>query len=194
VSRPAVFLDRDGVVNEVVEGPGGEAAGPVRPEDLVVPPDAAPAVARLRAAGYALVLVTNQPDIARGNATAFDVDAINTRLVQELGLDAAYVCPHDNDAACDCRKPRPGMLLAAARDLGIDLGASWLVGDRWVDIGAAAAAGVRSILLDRAYSWKATSSGGPPDGLAPTIRVATLAEAADRILTGADLGTREGNR
>jgi D-glycero-D-manno-heptose 1,7-bisphosphate phosphatase len=188
VTRPAVFLDRDGVVNEVVEGPDGQAAGPLRPEDVVVPADAAPAVERLRAAGYTLVLVTNQPDVARGRARREDVDAINARLVAELGLDAAYVCPHDNGDDCSCRKPQPGMLLDAARDLGLDLGASWLVGDRWVDIGAAAAAGVRSVLLDRPYSWLGTSSGGPPEGLEPTHRVATLAEAAERVLSGADLG------
>jgi D-glycero-D-manno-heptose 1,7-bisphosphate phosphatase len=194
VTRPAVFLDRDGVVNEVVEGPGGEAAGPVRPEDVVVSADAAPAAERLRAAGFALVLVTNQPDVARGKARREDVDAINARLVAELGLDAAYVCPHDNRDGCDCRKPRPGMLLDAARDLGLDLGASWLIGDRWVDVGAAAAAGVRSVLIDRPYSWRGTSSGGPPEGLEPTARVATLPEAVQHILVGADPGRGGGSR
>ena len=126
--------------------------------------------------------MTNQPDVARGTTSMEVVDAINERLRDELELDAVYVCTHDNTDGCSCRKPGPGMLLAAATDLDLDLASSWLVGDRWVDIGAAAAAGVRSVLLDRPYSWRSTSSGGPPAGLEPTARVANFAEAVDTML------------
>jgi D-glycero-D-manno-heptose 1,7-bisphosphate phosphatase len=181
MTRRAVFLDRDGVIIEArVED--GVALAATGADAVVIPSDVPAAVARLRRAGYALVVVTNQPDVARGTTPRELVEAINARLRDELELDAAYVCAHDNDDRCACRKPRPGMLLDAAADLELDLGSSWLVGDRWVDIGAAAAAGVRSILLERPYSWAATSSGVPPDRLEPTVTVRDFTGAVDAIL------------
>ena len=159
VTRPAVFLDRDGVIVEA-RIVAGVALPEVGPDAVVIPADVPAGVARLRHAGYALVVVTNQPDVARGTTSMEVVDAINERLGNELALDAVYVCVHDNTDGCSCRKPGPGMLLDAATDLDLDLGSSWLIGDRWVDIGAAASAGVRSVLLDRPYSWAADELGG----------------------------------
>lgn len=152
--RPAVFLDRDGVLN----APAGHIA---RPEDLSVYPCAAEAVRLLRQAEFRTVLVTNQPVIARGECDEATLGRIHARLETELGaggafLDRIYHCPHHTDAgfpgevaalkfACDCRKPRPGMLLRAAEELNIDLAASWMIGDTAADALAARAAGARFV-------------------------------------------------
>jgi D-glycero-D-manno-heptose 1,7-bisphosphate phosphatase len=149
--QAAVFLDRDGVLIEDV--------------DLVVSPDqvrtiagAAEALRRLKDAGFALVMVTNQPVVARGLCTLEDVDGIHDELDRLLeagggpALDGRYVCPHHPDAddpryrrECDCRKPRPGLLERAARELALDLTGSYMVGDRPSDIAAGAAAGCTTV-------------------------------------------------
>ncbi len=180
MSKPAIFLDRDGVIVESRQAPDGSTP-PVSIDDLAIPIGVAKALAALRAAGYRLVVVTNQPDVARGTVDRRDVDAINDALRDALPLDAIYACFHDGPD-CACRKPRPGMLLDAARDLDIDLSRSWLVGDRWVDIAAGAAAGVRTVLVERVWSWNPTSSGTPPADLVPDLVVAGVPEATERIL------------
>ncbi len=180
MARPAIFLDRDGVIVESRSAPGGSTP-PLSAADVAVPAGVAPAVAALRAAGYCLVVVTNQPDVARGAATIEDVDAINAALVAEVPVDAIYVCCHDG-GDCACRKPRPGMLLDAARDLDVGLRDSWMIGDRWVDIAAGAAAGVRTVLLERTWSWDATSSGAAPPDLVPDRVAQSIADAVEQIL------------
>ncbi|HUI05178.1 MAG TPA: HAD family hydrolase [Acidimicrobiales bacterium] len=150
VRRPAVFLDRDGVLNEPLVR-HGRPFSPRRPDELVVVPGVPDACARLRARGLVLVVVTNQPDVARGLQSAQDVAAINARLRAAIALDAVYVCPHDDADACPCRKPKPGMLLAAAGDLDLDLPRSFMVGDRWSDIEAGRSAGCRTVYIDRGY-------------------------------------------
>ena len=136
----AVFFDRDGVLNEAVID-GDAVRGPWSLAELRVRSDAADAVARRGAAGYLPVVVTNQPDVVCGKLAVATADAIDRQVRAEVGIDVGYECRHDDDAACACRKPRPGMLLDAARDHDLDLGASWLIGDRWVDVVAARAAG-----------------------------------------------------
>jgi D-glycero-D-manno-heptose 1,7-bisphosphate phosphatase len=111
---------------------------------------------------------------------------MHRRLSDELGLDKVYCCPHDNTDRCGCRKPQPGMLLDAARDLDLDLPSSWLVGDRWVDLAAASAAGVRGVLLERPYSWDPTSAGEPPSDLHSAWSAPTLAGCVDHILELSD--------
>jgi D-glycero-D-manno-heptose 1,7-bisphosphate phosphatase len=148
--RPAVFLDRDGVLNEAVLR-DGRPHPPATPAEVALRPGVADACARLRAAGFLLVMVTNQPDIARGTTTRAAVDAINDLLVAELGLDAACVCPHDDADGCSCRKPAPGLILDAAARFDVDLGASLMVGDRWRDIAAGAAAGVTTVWVRSTY-------------------------------------------
>jgi D-glycero-D-manno-heptose 1,7-bisphosphate phosphatase len=183
MSAAAVFLDRDGVLTELITA--GSVERPARSlDELRIIPGVADALDRLRSAGFLLVAITNQPDVARGQARLGDVEAINAAVADELGLDAVYLCPHDGDA-CACRKPRPGMILDAAADLSVDLSRSWLVGDRWVDIAAGNAAGVRSILLDRPSSWDATSAGAPPPNLRPEAIVDSLGAAAGMIVDAA---------
>lgn len=180
-TRPAVFLDRDGVLNEapVVDG---RALSPTAAADLQVLPGVPKAVDRLRRAGFALVAVTNQPDIASGRVPADVVDAMHASLVASLRLDAVYLCPHDTAAGCECRKPKAGMLHEAAAAHALDLAGSWMVGDRWVDVAAGRKAGVRTILVERPYSWAPTNSGAPPDGLRPDAIATDLARAVDVIL------------
>jgi D-glycero-D-manno-heptose 1,7-bisphosphate phosphatase len=181
--RPAVFLDRDGVLNEASVGPDGVARGPVSVDQLRITPGAAEALARLRDAGFLLIVVTNQPDIGRGLVTAEAVAEIHRALRAALPmLDAVYTCPHGGAEPCECRKPRPGMVLAATADLGISLPDSWLIGDRWVDLAAAAAAGVRPVLLEHPHSWAPTSAGSPPVGLRPEYAGSTLDACVDHVV------------
>ena len=149
--RPAVFLDRDGVVNEALVR-DGRPYPPGSPDDVVIVPGMPEACARLRAAGFAVVVVTNQPDVARGRQSASGVAAINAVVRHEVALDGLYSCLHDNGDGCGCRKPAPGMLLAAADDLGLDLGRSFMVGDRWSDVDAGREAGCTTVYIDRGYS------------------------------------------
>jgi D-glycero-D-manno-heptose 1,7-bisphosphate phosphatase len=177
----AVFLDRDGVLNEVA-GDGATARSPGSAADVVVVDDAATAVAELRAAGWLAIVVTNQPDVARGRLSRDEAVAITSRVVDEVGVDDAFVCLHDGPDACECRKPKPGLLVAAADAWGIDLHRSWLVGDRWVDLAAAAAAGVRSVLVERPYSWEPAGGHDAPEGVRADATVRTLTDAVAGIL------------
>ena len=177
---PAIFLDRDGVLVESRRAPGGSTP-PVSVDDVAILPGVADALHALRGAGYRLVVVTNQPDVARGTVTQAEADAINEAIRDALPVDAIYACFHDGPD-CECRKPRPGMLHDATRELDLDLRRSWLIGDRWVDIAAGDAAGVRTVLIDRAWSWNATSSGAAPSELAPGFAVASMPDAVTQIL------------
>ena len=176
--RRAVFLDRDGVLNEA-RLRDGLPHPPASVGEVVVLPGVPEACRRLADAGWLLVVVTNQPDIARGTTTVAEVSAINEAVVAGLAIDEVVVCPHDDVDRCDCRKPAPGMLLDAAGRLGVDLGASALVGDRWRDIDAGAAAGVQTFFIDHGY---AEALRQRPDRV-----VGCLAEAAD-LLLGAEIG------
>ena len=149
--RPAVFLDRDGVLvrAKVVDG---------RPyairsvAELELELGASDACRALHDAGFVLVVVTNQPEIARGTLTQAAVTEIHERLGELLPVDDIVTCPHDDADGCKCRKPRPGMLLDAAARLGIDLQASFVIGDRWRDVEAGRRAGCTTVFLDRKYS------------------------------------------
>lgn len=144
--RRAVFLDRDGVLNEAVYV-DDKSYPPADAEALEIVSGAVEAVARLHDAGYLCICVTNQPDVARGTRTRENVEAMNNKVREALGLDDLFVCLHDNGDGCACRKPKPGMLLAAAEKWGIDLLKSWMVGDRMTDVEAGKAAGCRPILI-----------------------------------------------
>lgn len=176
VTRRCVFLDRDGVIVRTDVRDGRPFAVSTLAE-LDVLPEAHQACADLRAAGWLLIVVTNQPEVARGTQTRAVLDAMHARLVADLHLDGVYVCPHDDSDACHCRKPKAGLLTDAARRHGIDLAASVMVGDRWRDIEAGRRAGCRIVHVDRNWSERA------PTGADAVV--ADLAEAAGWILSEA---------
>ena len=147
----AAFLDRDGVLNAAVLSDG--VPHPPRSADqLMILPGVPEACRRLREAGLLLVVVTNQPDVARGTQSLQRVGEINEALRQDLDLDAVYVCPHDDADHCPCRKPAPGLLTTASAELGIDLRRSAMIGDRWRDIEAGRRAGCTTVHVDRSYA------------------------------------------
>ncbi len=148
--RKAVFLDRDGVLNRAVVR-DGRPYPPASLDELELLPGVATACAALRASGYLLILVTNQPDVARGTQTMASVAAMNRVLVEKLRLDGCEVCPHDDADGCGCRKPEPGLLTTAARAFDIDLAGSFMVGDRWRDVEAGRRAGCPTVFIDRGY-------------------------------------------
>lgn len=161
--RKAVFLDRDGVLNRAVVR-NGKPHPPQTLAEFEILPGVAAAVETLRGLGYLTVVVTNQPDVARGSQSREIVEAMNAVLRETLKIDDVRVCYHTDTDDCDCRKPRPGMILAAAKDWNIDLGRSFLVGDRWRDMEAGHAAGCRTILIDYGYdeprgeAWRVVDS------------------------------------
>jgi D-glycero-D-manno-heptose 1,7-bisphosphate phosphatase len=169
----AVFLDRDGVLNKAYIR-NGKPFSPDTVEEMIIVPDAADALNRLRRHGFRLIVATNQPDIARKRLTREQVDAMNGHLRSNLPLDAVEVCTHDDADNCDCRKPKPGLLLNAAQRDGIALDESFMVGDRYRDIEAGHSAGCRTILIGDGY--------GETFKAQPDATFATLSEAADWIL------------
>lgn len=177
-NHKAVFLDRDGVLNRATIREG-RPYPPASLEQLELLPGVNQACAALREAGYWLVMITNQPDIARGTQTRDAVDRINDTLRRELHLDDVRVCPHDGRDRCNCRKPEPGMILAAAGAWSIDLARSFLVGDRWRDVEAGRRAGVRTIFIDYRYQEKQPCT--------PDHAVQSLTEAAEWILSSTEV-------
>ena len=142
----AVFLDRDGVLNELVVR-DGHSVSPRREEEFVLRPEAGPAVRRLKALGLRLFVVTNQPDVARGLMTQGALDAMHARLRSALPLDDLGLCPPDDADGCGCRKPKDGLLRLLAERWDVDLARSFVVGDSWRDAGAGRAAGCRTVLV-----------------------------------------------
>jgi D-glycero-D-manno-heptose 1,7-bisphosphate phosphatase len=151
VRRQAVFLDRDGVLNRAFVR-NGKPYPPSSLEELEMLPGVGEACHDLRRAGFLLIMVTNQPDVARGQQTRRVVKAINRVLSDRLSLDDIKVCYHDNSDNCKCRKPEPGLLLEAAQEWKIDLSGSFVVGDRWKDIEAGRRAGCNTVFVEYGYS------------------------------------------
>ena len=169
--KRAVFLDRDGVLNSMVERRGRWRA-PLSVDTFQLYPWAVDSVARLRAAGLLTLVVTNQPELSTGELSPAVLDAMHERLRLEAGVDAVYVCPHEDVDSCACRKPSPGLLLQAAREWGVDVAGSFMVGDRYRDMDAGRAAGCVTILV-----------AGPEEGPArPDHRAADLRDAVTTIL------------
>jgi D-glycero-D-manno-heptose 1,7-bisphosphate phosphatase len=171
----AVFLDRDGVVSRS-DVRNGLPYAPTEVSNFEILPEAPEACGRLKQAGFLLVVATNQPDVGRGTMKKETVEAMHAKMLREVPIDCVEVCYHPGhgQSNCDCRKPKPGMLLKAAQELGIDLAQSWMVGDRWRDIDCGHAAGCRTIFIDRGYAESLKQ--------APDFRVKDLAQAADIIL------------
>jgi D-glycero-D-manno-heptose 1,7-bisphosphate phosphatase len=173
----AVFLDRDGVINRPIIA-GGKPYPPRTVADFEILPGVVQACADLKHAGYLLVVVTNQPDVGRGILKKEVVEAIHHTMVRQLPIDRVEVCYHAGTkfgVECECRKPRPGMLFAAAEKLAIDLKRSFMVGDRWRDIECGRSAGCRTILIDWDYQEELRHR--------PDYRVSNLSEAAKLIQT-----------
>jgi len=171
--KRAVFLDRDGVLDRGVLREG-RLHPPRAAEEVEVLPGVADACHALARAGLLLIGVTNQPDVARGTQTREEVERINGRLMRSLPLLEIRTCFHDDADGCACRKPRPGLLVQAARDHDIDLGRSFMVGDRWSDVAAGAAAGCLTFLITAPYNER--------ERCAPDHEVADLPDAARRIV------------
>ncbi|MDX2194681.1 MAG: HAD-IIIA family hydrolase [Gemmatimonadales bacterium] len=164
--RRAVFLDRDGVINALVPR-DGRLVSPRRPAEFRLLPGIAEAAARLRREAWLIFIITNQPDLARGRMDACDHAEMMAAATAATAPDDVAVCPHDDADACQCRKPRPGLVLALASRWSVDLAASWLIGDSWRDVEAGRAAGCRTVLV------------GPGDrpGLQPDLSAADLPSA-----------------
>jgi D-glycero-D-manno-heptose 1,7-bisphosphate phosphatase len=157
---PTVFLDRDGVINRSVVR-NGKPYPPASVDELEIIPGTADALRQLADAGYLLLGVTNQPDVARGGQTREAVEAINARIVAALPIREIFTCYHDNKDDCPCRKPKPGLILRSAEKYGSDMSRSWMVGDRWKDVSAGKAAGLRTVFVN--YNYDEIYNGIPAD-------------------------------
>jgi D-glycero-D-manno-heptose 1,7-bisphosphate phosphatase len=172
--RRAVFLDRDGVLNPAINDHGHMRA-PKSLAEFKFLPGVKEALDRLAAAGFALVVITNQPGVERGVEQRSDVEAIHRYLADVTPIEAVYVCWHDDKDHCECRKPKPEMFLEAARELDVDLGRSVSVGDHWVDVAAGQAAGCFGNLL-------ILHASSEEERCKPDAMVADLSQAANWIL------------
>jgi D-glycero-D-manno-heptose 1,7-bisphosphate phosphatase len=171
----AIFLDRDGVINASVV----RERKPYPPDslqELVIIEGVKEGLLKLKNAGYYLLIITNQPDVARGKTPIEKVNEIHNFMLSELAVDEVYCCFHDDSENCDCRKPKPGMILQATKKLNINLNLSFLVGDRWRDIEAGNAAGCTTYFID--YGYQERQPGNIKH------RVASLEEAVENILRG----------
>lgn len=170
--RKALFLDRDGVlIGTSVRG--NVPHPPQSLEEMIILPGVPRALEQMKRLGFALLMVTNQPDVARGLQTRAEVERINAALAGPLALDGVYVCYHDNADRCDCRKPAPGMLRRGAMEHQIDLPASYMIGDRASDILAGEAAGCVTCLIEKSYSQA--------QKVKPALKAADLVQAAHQI-------------
>jgi D-glycero-D-manno-heptose 1,7-bisphosphate phosphatase len=180
VKRSAVFLDRDGVLNHAIIR-GGLPFPPLDVAEFQLHKDIQKGCRRLKDSGFLLIVVTNQPDVGRGTISRAAVERVNQELQSLVPeIDRIETCFHAGERhgqLCDCRKPKPGMLLRAAQELGIGLKSSYMIGDRWRDIDCAHAANCRSIFIDRGYSEAPRQR--------PYFTVTSFGEAVDILLRDA---------
>lgn len=153
----AIFLDRDGVLNRALVREG-KPFPPRKLAEVEILPRVPEALLELNAAGFILITVSNQPDVARGTLTQDSVDSINAYLGDRMPMDRFIMCYHDSGDNCSCRKPKPGMLLEGAREFNIDLSRSYMVGDRWRDVEAGKNAGCKTVFIDYGYDEKQPES------------------------------------
>ena len=163
--KRAVFLDRDGVINEAPLR-DGQPIAPAKLSELRVLPGVPKALEALKEAGLTLIVVTNQPDVAKGSISRDEVEAMHEHMRAHLPLDDIKVCYHVDEDRCACRKPKPGMFIEAAQEYGIDLRQSFMIGDRWRDIGAGQAAGCHTVLVDYGYREQKSDA---PDYVVPSL-------------------------
>lgn len=181
-STPGLFLDRDGVLNSLIPLGFSHERPPWRVAELVISGEAVFALNQKKLKNFAQLVVTNQPDIARSKITTYNLEKINEQIRKNIpSIKAIYVCPHDNDDRCRCRKPLAGLLLQAANDWEINLEKSFTVGDRWVDIAAGKLAGTTTVLLESEYSWLPSGSGSPPKELQPDYVISSITELENLV-------------
>ena len=168
---PAVFFDRDGTLNEAVVV-AGKPYPPASVAQTRLSPGAVECVAAIKRLGFHVAIATNQPDAATGKTPRATIEAINAHVAHACGIDDVRTCWHTDADGCDCRKPKPGLLLAAAREGGLDLSRSVMVGDRWRDVEAGRAAGCATILLGPGYAERHAE---------PDHRAESLAEVAQIV-------------
>lgn len=167
--RRAVFLDRDGVIVQAAVREGKPFPPPSLRQMRIVE-DARQALLDLKGAGFLIIVVTNQPDVARGTQSRSEIESMHSILSEQLPIDYFRVCYHDDRDECSCRKPKPGLLIEASGRYKVDLRSSFLVGDRWRDIDAGRSAGCFTVWIDHGYAERAPSG-------APNARVTCLREA-----------------
>lgn len=174
VKKKAVFLDRDGVINRAIVL-DGKPYPPTNMEELEILPGVLESLKILKSAGFLLIVVSNQPDVAKGKITQLFVESVNARLKEFLPIDQFRICYHADEDGCSCRKPLPGLIMSAARELDIDLSRSVMIGDRWRDVEAGFSAGCKTFFINYGYLEK------KPDQAC--IQVQSLAEACPLILS-----------
>ena len=145
--KKAVFLDRDGVLNKPIKIDSKVSRPPWEIEEIYIYEIAYKLVEIIKKSGYLPIVVTNQPDIGRGDVDSKLINLINKNIMQRLKIEYYFICPHGNDNECDCRKPKPGMLINASKKYNIDLNSSFMIGDRNKDIYAGLNAGTKTIFL-----------------------------------------------
>lgn len=170
--KKAIFLDRDGVLNRSVLLEGVPKP-PISVDGVEILEGVIEAIQILKSCNLVPIVVTNQPDVARGQITKFTVNEINAHIGSFVGIENFYTCFHDDNDFCNCRKPAPGLLIQAAHDLDLDLNGSFMVGDRWRDITAGQSVGCQTYFIDYSYP------GRTPN--VPFRRVSSLLEAAEHI-------------
>jgi len=171
--KRAIFLDRDGVLNKAIVI-NNRPHSPKKLDEVIILENVKKSIEKLKANKFEIIVITNQPDIATEKITYTFVESVHNLLREELQLNHFYVCPHVDTDHCECRKPKAGMIYNAAKDLGLDLYSSFLVGDRWKDIQAGQAAGLTSFFIDNKYAERM------PDQ--PYFSVNSLFEAVNLIL------------
>jgi len=147
----AVFLDRDGVLNASISS-NGVPKPPMRIEEVVILDGVIDAINTLKTLGFLTLVLTNQPDVARGTITEIEVNEINAYISSKVQIDKFYVCFHDDGDKCSCRKPLPGLINLAIKEFDVDVNRSFLVGDRWKDIETGQSVGCRSYFIDYEYN------------------------------------------
>jgi D-glycero-D-manno-heptose 1,7-bisphosphate phosphatase len=168
--RAAVFVDRDGTINRAIVREG-KPYPPEQVDDFELLAGASSALHSLRDAGFVVVVVTNQPDVAEGRQERAVVEQMNAKLIDGGLCDAVKTCYHSDRDGCDCRKPKPGMLLEAAREWDIDLARSFMIGDRWRDVRAGQTAGCYTFLIENGYSERRVAANAIVESLAEAAQV-----------------------
>lgn len=171
ITNKAVFLDRDGVINKVIIR-DGRAFSPRTLDEFFLADGIRDAASKLKEKAYKIIVITNQPELARGFISPEILELMTRRIREEILIDDIFICPHDDEHQCSCRKPKPGMLLEAAEKWRIELASSFFIGDTWKDMEAGKAVSCNTILIDAIYN----------QGVSCDFRVKSLVEAVSIII------------